>query len=135
MAGLIDPFVDQLFGEKKKKMTRQKSIEQRGAIASPKVDKEMPVTAKGALGGAGAAMKSGSAMEGAMAGAMTGNPMAAVAGGALGLAKGLAGQAREKRRIESEKHKQIGENIKQTSKQKNKAIDNIMEGLRAAFIF
>ncbi len=78
-------------------------------------------------------MKAGSAAEGAMAGSALG-PIGIAGGAALGLAKGLAAQAKKKRELKAQSIREQGANIKETAKEKNAALKSIMDGLKAAFL-
>lgn len=131
MATGFDKFV---YGEEespeKKAMLAQ--IAKLNIKPTPKV--EAPSAGAGAGGGAMAALGADSAASGAISGAMAGGPVGAMAGAALGLAQGLANQSKKRKAIEGAKHAQLGENAKQTAKDKNKAIESLMSGLRAAFL-
>jgi len=100
-----------------------------GSKSSP----SMPAL-KGAGGGALAALGSNSAAGGAVQGAIAAGPIGAIAGGALGLVKGIAAQKKKKRELKAQSIREQGANIQSTAKEKNKALQSIMDGLRAAFL-
>lgn len=75
-----------------------------------------------------------SAAGGAVQGAMAAGPIGAIAGGALGLAKGMAAQAKQKRELKAQAIARQGEIAQQTGSSQNQALANILEGLRNAFI-
>jgi hypothetical protein len=91
--------------------------------------------AAGAMKGAGGAMSADSGIGGAVSGGMAGGPAGAVAGAALGIARGFAAQKKKKRELKAQSIKEQAAIQTDTASKKNKAIDRIMEGLRAAFIF
>lgn len=90
---------------------------------------------KGAASGIASAMGSGSGAEGAVQGGMAAGPAGAIAGAALGTAKGLAKQSAKRRELNAQSIREQGDIIQDTAASKNKALQNIMQGLRDAFIF